>query len=84
MHAAEFCELCTGRLPPRFRTELIALLIDGASHAAVVVHFVSEQFEPIEIDGLLHDAGVQLPHPKDHSGISEERRHELQALSLAE
>ena len=84
VHATEFCELCMGRLPPRFRAELVALLTDGASYAAVVVHFREEQFEPIEIDGLLHEAGVQLPQHKNYDGISDERRQQLQALSLAE
>ena len=84
VHAAEFCELCAGRLPPQFRAELVVLITEGATYGAVLVHFREEQFEAVEIDGLLHEAGVQLPHAKDFDGITDERRHELQALSLAE
>ena len=84
VHAIEFCELCTGRLPPRFRAELVILIAGGATYGAVIVHFQAEQFDAIEIDGLLHEAGVQLPRQRDFGGITDERRHELQALSLAE
>jgi len=47
-----------------------------------MAYFVRQGFEPIEVDELLHEAGVSLPQkPKIHDdGIPDPRRRELQEL----
>jgi hypothetical protein len=67
------------------RAELVRLITAGTSRAEVYAFFIAHGFEPIEIDVFLYEEGISLPHkPKVHDdGISPERRHELQELSLS-
>jgi hypothetical protein len=64
------------------RAELIRLITAGTSRLGIYDFFLAEGFEPHEIDKLVSDCGVSLPRRmSDFTGVTDERRRELQELS---
>jgi hypothetical protein len=68
-----------------YRAELVRLIMAGTQKPEVYAFFIGYDFEPWEVDQLLHDCGTHLPRRRpNHDGISPERRRELQALSTSQ
>jgi hypothetical protein len=85
VHGTDFCADCTAPIPPHIRVQIVQLLTIGSSYQQIIDYFGREGFEIVEVYGLFHECGVTLPHRlTDYSGISDDRRHELQALSMTE
>ena len=65
--------------------ELVRLITAGTQRPERYSHFVQNGLEPIEIDQLVHGAGITLPHrPKNYEGVTPERRRQLQELSTSD
>jgi hypothetical protein len=68
-----------------YYAELVRMIAAGTQRPELYNFLAFNGLEPIEIDDLVHRAGLTLPHrPKDYSGVTPERRRQLQELSTSE
>ncbi len=66
-----------------YRDELVALITNGTPAADIYAHLRLElHLSRVAIMELLHDTGVTIPLPPTEDEITDQRRRELQELSL--
>jgi hypothetical protein len=66
-----------------YRDELVALIMNGTAAAEIYSYFrLEKHLSRAAIMELLHDTGVSIPLPPTEEEISDQRRRELQELSL--
>ena len=67
-----------------YRDVLVDLISRGVPMADIYTHFVTDQhLSRPAIIAMLHDCGVSIPIPPSEDEISDQRRRELQELSLS-
>jgi len=67
-----------------YRDELVALIGNGTSPADLYSHFRLERhLGRSTIIDLFHQAGLTIPIPPSDDEISDERRRQIQQLSLS-
>lgn len=64
------------------RAALVVLITEGAAPQDIIHFFWRRGMERAKIDEFLYSNGIKLPRPLSTDDIPEDRRRELQNLSL--